>query len=314
MTTRVNRAKAAAANTSVPIKLVVGHGVLTAGGYSRVPAGCNLIFLGRPGHLLNSSTLTANPQMFDENYVRGALTRQIRRTTVRPIQLANWTSHFYAPGDIFPELEMMLYDLDSHGRLPGTQIDILSGIHNLHRGQVFRKGKTIKSLRGMMLSEGPGIYIIVACRSSSERATSRIGTLPSLAHANYAFGSSRRMTAVDPLVNRVAQMMENRQRRYAIFKRSASSPSSPPSAKRRRPEFQFASGARNTGRRTTSGHRIFRGPMGGMYTLTNSGQRRLIFEGPLGGLYTLTNSGQRRSVNVVQPPSTQRRSHRTRAR
>jgi hypothetical protein len=233
MATRINRIKTAGHNQSVPIKLVIGHGTLIAAPNTphRIPPGRYLIFLGRPGHFLNSTVLFRNPQILNENYISGVLTR---KADTRPKELAEWSSHFYGPGDQFPELHISLFDLDEKGKkLPGTAIDKVSGVRDLRTGQTTLHNYTIHSLRDLMLDQGPGIYIICSCRASAERSVIRPGESESRAHRNFSRGLKTRMSSLrDPQLNVLLQTLENIQSRYAKLKRARSSSSSPPSAKR----------------------------------------------------------------------------------
>lgn len=206
MATRINRAKAAAANISVPIKVLVGHGTGIFG-YSRVPQNTYIIFLAKPGHTLGQGTVFDNPYLFHEPYVRNAITRRIRQSNVRPVQLGRWTSHLYGPGDIFPEIEMELFDEEN------ANLNTFFGITNLRSGRTSFRGHVVNSLRGLLLTSGPGIYIIATCRASEQRAN-----ISTAQQRNY--GILPRMTSADPLLNRWVQMMENRQKRYAKFKRT----------------------------------------------------------------------------------------------
>ena len=220
MTTRINRAKNAAANASVPIKLIVGHGGLVWGPKIRVPDRTYIIFLAKPGHLLPQSAVLDNPQMFNQQFVRDVITRRIRPSIVQPIQFSKWTKHFYGPQDVYPNLMLELYDADLQGRpLVGTPYDLKCGVTNLNTGRRLLHGQLLP-LSSILRVQGPGIYIVSACRASDRRVQTSPGGRQGVAFREFYAGITPRMTPRDPTLNRFIEKLENEQARYAKYKRA----------------------------------------------------------------------------------------------
>jgi len=252
MATRINRIKILASNSSTRVRLVVAHGVLLPDTH-RAPSGTYIIFLSKPGHLLAQDMLLQYPQLFNSRYLRRVFRGEIPVARIQPPPLRTWKSRFYGPGDIYPNMNLSLYDLSVNGTpTPGSQYNFVTGVHSLNNGSKGMYGQT-KTLHDIVTHYGAGIYIVSACRASSGRfGPNRTGPSWTQLNRNYYLSGGAqtyvpRMRQNDPALNREIQRIENAQARYAAFKRSRSTTtartnSRPTKIKFRTPRTPFAPG------------------------------------------------------------------------
>ena len=250
MATRINRIKTLASNSSTRLRIVVGHGGLLPD-KPRVPPGVYIIFVSKPGHLLAQRMVLEYPHLFNGRYLRRVLRGGIPVTQIQPPPLRIWKKHFYGPGDVYPNLGLNLFNTHLNGTpQPGTQFNFTTGVHTLNNGTKGMYGQT-KTLHDIVTHYGAGIYIVSACRTTSERAgPNRTG--PSWTQLNRNYYLSRgaqtfapRMRQNDPELNRNVQNLENAQARYAAYKRSRNTTrtnSRPTKIKFRTPRTPFAPG------------------------------------------------------------------------
>ena len=249
MATRINRIKILASNSSTRVRLVVAHGVLLPDTH-RAPSGTYIIFLSKPGHLLAQDMLLRYPQLFSSRYLRRVFKGEIPVAQIQPPPLRTWKSRFYGPGDIYPNMNLNLFDINLNGvPTPGTQYNFVTGVHSLNNGSKGMYGRT-KTLHEIVTQYGAGIYIVSACRASSGRfGPRRTGPSWNQFNINYFWsGGSQtyvpRMRRNDPVLNRETQRIENAQARYAAVKRLGNimANSRPTKIKFRTPRTPFAPG------------------------------------------------------------------------
>ena len=248
MQTLINRTKAIAAQPNTKFKLVVGHGGLT-GTYKRLPEDTYIIFLSKPGHLISQGSVIQNPRLFNHSYLRNAISGVLPKWSIQPTRLGAWKEHVYGPGNIYPDMSVNFFDHNEIGvRKTGTPFNMVEGVHsiNANRKTIGFKGG-FANISNVIRFGGKGIYIVAACRASPERSLR--GAMGSFRKNLRLTGgnqtSLRRIGVTDPLINRMAQEIENTQARMAAHKRNANkSPNSTSSPKRmKKPNtFTFAPG------------------------------------------------------------------------
>ena len=234
--TLINRIKNVAAQPNTAFKMVVGHGGLignAARAFAKVPAGTYIIFLSKPGHLLAQASVVSNPQMRNHTYLRNVITNTLPRWAIQPVRLGMWKQHVYGPGNLYPDLSLNLYDVNKEGhRLTGSPFNRLAGLHTIKSNRPTQKhfyGQNVH-LSNIVRFGGPGIYVVVACRASSERSWA--GAMSAFKNNFRLTGGTqetlRRMGPTDPMLNRLAQRIENTQRRLVTYKRTATFPNNNP--------------------------------------------------------------------------------------
>ena len=253
MTTLINRIKSNVMHPTMSFKLVVGHGGLT-GTLARLPADTYIIFLSKPGHLIAQGSVISNPQMFRHSYLRNVISGVIPRWSILPHRFGRWKEHVYGPGDIYPDLSLNFYDHNSSGvRLNQTPFNNRTGVHSINATTRTRHFKGVTAhLSNVIRLRGKGVYIVLACRASSQR--SYAGAMSSFRRNFRLTGGTqetlRRIGATDPRTNLFAQHIKNMQARRATHKRRANNAvNSHPAKKRKTAPFPgpstFAPG-RNT--------------------------------------------------------------------
>jgi hypothetical protein len=247
MQTLIERTKVLATQPSTKFKVIVGHGVLT-GTYKRVPEDTYIIFLSKPGHLISQGSVIQNPQLLRNSYLRSAISGVLPRWSIAPTRLGAWKEHVYGPLSLYPDMSVNFFDHDARGiRTNGTPYNRLTGLHTMRSNN--SKTTTFKGtdahISNVIRLSGKGIYIVAACRASAER---------SFAGAMGAFRKNLRLTGgnqtslrrigrTDPLINMMAQNIENSQARIAAHKRTANkSPNRTTPPKRMKPMFTFTPG------------------------------------------------------------------------
>jgi len=247
MQTLINRTKAIAAQPNTKFKLIVGHGGLT-GTYKRLPEDTYIIFLSKPGHLISQGSVIQNPRLFNHSYLRSAISGVIPKSSIHPTRLGAWREHVYGPGNIYPDMSVNFFDHSEIGvRKTGTPFNMVAGVHsiNANRKTIGFKGG-FANISNVIRFGGKGIYIVAACRASPERSFK--GAMGSFRKNLRLTGgnqtSLRRIGVTDPLINRMAQAIENTQARMAAHKRNANkSPNRTNSPKRMKPTtFTFTPG------------------------------------------------------------------------
>lgn len=245
MQTIINRTKSLALQPTTKIKVVVGHGGL-AGTYPRVPEDTYVIFLSKPGHLISQGSVVQQPQMFRNSYLRQVITGALPKWSVQPTRLGAWKEHVYGPGNTYPDMFINFFDHDKNGvRMSGTPFNTVTGVHSLNSN---RKTTSFKggfsALSNVIRFGGKGIYIVAACRASPTRSYhGAMGAFrKNLRLTGGNQSSLRRIGITDPLINRMAQEIENAQARMAAHKRSANSTNRTNSPKKMKPMFTFAPG------------------------------------------------------------------------
>ena len=242
MQTIINRTKALAVQPTTKFKLVIGHGTLIQR-YPRVPEDTYIIFLSKPGHILSSSSILSNPQVFRYSYIRNAITGATPKWNVRPVRLGMWKEHVYAPGNVYPDMNIEFFDYNPAGfRTPGTPSNAVFGVHTINttnRRNTRFKGSS-SNLSNIIRFGGKGIYIVASCRTSPWRGNNaRVSAVRNFELTGGAQTTVRRMGRNDPNVNRGAQALENMQARMAARKRTAANSVNKATAKRKKPLFYF---------------------------------------------------------------------------
>lgn len=226
METLINRTRNFASQTSTKFKLAIGHGGLT-GTSARLPADTYVIFMSKPGHLLSQGAILSHPQIFKPSYLRNVITGVLPRWSISPTIFSTWTERVYGPGDMYPDLRIDFYDYTTTGvPTPGSPYNRVSGLHTLESNT--RRNTHFKGSSGYLSNvirfKGKGIYIVIACRASPERSSA--GAMSTfrrnirLSRGNQS--TLRRIGRTDPLINIIAQIMENKQARMAKSKRKRS--------------------------------------------------------------------------------------------
>jgi hypothetical protein len=258
MQSLINHTQMVASQPGTKFKLVIGHGTLT-GHLARLPADTYIIFLSKPGHSLSGQTIISNPQLFRRDYIKQVITGAIPRWAIQPNRLGMWKQHVYGPASYYPDMNIDLFDYNSRGtRTHGTAANNVFGVHTLNspgRRITHFKG-TSANLSNLVRFGGKGIYIVASCRVSLQRVPGAVGA--ALRNIRLTGGNQttlRRMGPTDPIINRMAQAIENTQARLTQYKRKkTNSPNSRPLKKARTSLFTFAPGrpATTTRRRTAT--------------------------------------------------------------
>lgn len=279
--TLINRTRLAAETS--PIRLVIGHGLLTPPGeiQRRVPKNTYVIFLSKPGQLLS---IREGYQLYTKSllYIRSALMGRIRSSQIDPYRLSKWTSHVYGPNEKYPNLMLKLFDSN-----PQSILSEISGMTKLETGKRLYYGQTVM-LNQLLIRGGPGVYIVAACRASAERAPRAAQVFQANVHPNRSRitvrsgsrvsivnrrGTQQRMrlpSNAPPLNLNVAEF-ERIQKRLAAHKRTGS-PNNRQVKKSK--VFSFNPGSTNTGLKK-NGKRIFQKSNGG-YFILNNGHRIVV--------------------------------------
>ena len=225
MTTLIDRTSMAAA-LGERIYMVTGHGVgLGVSSFStRLPANTYVIFLSKPGQLLDGSSILTNPKLYnDPTYIRSVLTHRIPLKDVRPVRLAYWKKHLYGPGNKLPDVTIQMKDASN------PLANRVAGVVNTSIPGTFLNYQRTATISQIVRRHGRGIYVIASCRASRERTVSGIANLNYRSNVIRTGGTQRglRIGSMSPNVNRITQYRENVQRRLAKLKRNASQLSPP---------------------------------------------------------------------------------------
>jgi hypothetical protein len=235
----VNLFREYAAMPGTHIRWVVGHGLQLAE-YKSVPANTFVVFLGAPGQYARTSLLPHTSKAYKSiKYLRDVFAGRIQN--ISPERLGYWKRHVYGPNDMYPDLKIDMWDYTteviplSNGPvtirhdLPRSDYDRVCGVKDMNTGVkiLYKKTRTIDQI---ITSRGAGIYLIMACRASSERITR------GAAMRNFLLSSPSQSFVPRVRNNRVnvnVQTHENIQARVATHKRSRST--SRPSPRRPSP-------------------------------------------------------------------------------
>jgi len=253
MTTLLNHVSMAAA-AGKRIFTVTGHGTGLGVG-PRIPPGTYVIFLSKPGQILNANSTIRGTRLYEQLYIRSVLMGGLRSRNVRPVRLAYWKKHVYGPGDLLPEMTIEFKDIN-------PALNNLFGVLNTSmpgaRLNVHRKSLLSQTIR----RHGRGIYVVVSCRSSQLRHITGMANINYRSNVARTGGTQRglRVGSMSPNVNKITQYKENIQRRLAKSKRNAShiSPRTTPAKKSRLRLFSFHPGVPSPPkkRRSTTSRRL----------------------------------------------------------
>jgi hypothetical protein len=236
----INLFREYASYPSTHIRWIAGHG-LQIPQPARVPPNTFIVFMGSPGQFITTNTLPPTSRAYKSiRYLRDVFSGQVQN--IVPTRLGYWKRHVYGPGDTFPDLQIDMWDykietipfsdgpVQIRTDLPRSPFDRICGVKDMNTGVkiLYKKRRTVSQI---VNARGPGIYIVMACRASTERISR--GT----ARRNFnIFGGGSLIPRVrNTGVNVHVQAHENTQARVATRKRTRSVNRSPkrPSPPRR---------------------------------------------------------------------------------
>jgi hypothetical protein len=164
---------------------IVGHGQ-AQNTDTRVPPGTWVVFLSRPGHLLNFYPFTH--KIFREQILqRTEVTRKLALDQIPPGKLpsllllpSSWKLQIHGPNDMMPNVHLELFDNSPltanipkyiksrlFGRMCGVTKTSRIFSSPTNRGEI----TTVKNL---VLQHGRGIYFVVACRGTPGQNSSNL--------------------------------------------------------------------------------------------------------------------------------------------
>lgn len=235
----VNLFREYAARQSTHIRWMAGHG-LQVPEPGRVPSDTFVVFMGTPGQFAATSLLPPDSKAYRSiQYLRDVFAGRV--ANILPTRLGYWKRHVYGPGDTFPDLKIDMWDYwveslniprSNNEPTAPTQIrhdwprspyDKISGVKDMNTGVkiLYKKTRTISQV---LRARGPGIYLIMACRASSQRVSSGNALRNALAAPHTGMTAQQRMRRIRAgvttnAVNLHVQTHENNQGRIATRKR-----------------------------------------------------------------------------------------------
>lgn len=164
---------------------IVGHGQ-SQNTDTRVPPGTWVVFLSRPGHLLNFRPFTH--KIFREQILqRTEVTRKLALDQIPPGRLpsllllpSSWKLQIHGPNDMMPNVHLELFDNSPltanipkyiKSRLFGR----MCGVTKTSRifSSPTNRGETT-TVKNLVLQHGRGIYFVVACRGTPGQNSSNL--------------------------------------------------------------------------------------------------------------------------------------------
>lgn len=164
---------------------IVGHGQ-AQNTDTRVPPGTWVVFLSRPGHLLNYYPFT-HTIFRNQILQRTEVTRKLALDQIPPGRLpsllllpSSWKLQIHGPNDMMPNVHLELFD-----QTPLTTNMIkyrasrlfnqMCGVTKTSRTVSFptNRGETT-TVKNLVLQHGKGIYFVVACRGTPGQNSSNL--------------------------------------------------------------------------------------------------------------------------------------------
>jgi hypothetical protein len=167
-----------AASEAPYFRWIVGHG-RTEYTDTRVPPGTWVVFLSRPGNLLNITPFT-RASFRNQILQKTEVTRKLALNQIPPYKLpaltllpSSWKMQIHGPNDIMPNMYLELFDQNplttNMDRYRTTRLfNQICGVTKTSRTFSFptNQGETT-TVKNLVLQHGKGIYFVVACRGTT---------------------------------------------------------------------------------------------------------------------------------------------------